>query len=398
MAWNLFRRVSRGVLLHSLVGILAGLACSALIGSLQAVTSWRLQHPIWVVALPVVGFFSAWLYDRYGKSVSSGHALVFEEIHDPKTVIPFRMTPLIFFGTLLTHLGGGSAGREGTAVQMGSSLADQLSRFFIVTPRERRRLLMAGLSAAFGATLGAPWAGGIFGMEVIQRGKIDMEAAFECFWSSWMGYETVRWLAPIAGIPLSEYPPLDTILYDLRTIAVVLAFGLACGGCAWAFSRTTHILELLWEAYVPYEPLRPFFAGLVLAAFYLWEGSHRYEGLGISVIQEAFRAPVDTLTPFWKFIASAVTVASGFKGGEFIPLVFVGSTLGSAVSTYLHVDTALLASLGFAAVFAGAANVPVTGTLLLMEIFGVRIGAYALVVCFASYYASGKGGIYRGQK
>lgn len=161
---------------------------------------------------------------------------------------------------------------------------------------------------------------------------------------------------------------------------------------------STHFVERAVNHWISYPPLKPFLGGLLIAILYYFDGTYRYAGLGITYIQEALTQPAGFRDPALKSIFTSLTVGTGFKGGEFIPLVFIGTTLGSALSILLPVSFALLAALGFAAVFGGAANTPIACTLMAMEIFGYRIGPYALVACFTSYYFSGHQGIYRSQR
>jgi len=361
---------------------------------LEAVTQWRLLHPAVIWGLPLAGFLIGWIYLRYGKDIADGNNLILEEIHDPRKTIPFSMAPLILLGTVVTHLFGGSAGREGTAVQMGASLADQLTHFFKIEPEERKILLVAGAGAGFASAIGAPLAGVVFGMEVIHIGRLRFFAWFECLIACFVAYFTTRFLqAPHSVYPQIEIPPISpTMLFMVAGAGII--FGLS----ARFFVTLTHGIESLLRKGIPYPPLKPALAGILIVALYAWEGTYRYAGLGISFIQEALRTPASFQDPLWKAFFTVLTVGSGFKGGEFIPLVFIGTTLGSALGLILPISFKLLAALGFAAVFAGAANTPLACSIMAMEIFGYELAPYALIACYASYYVSGYRGIYRAQK
>ena len=164
---NLSKRYLRWTWFSSMCGILAGVASAIFLISLDWATKTREHHQILLIGLPFIGLLIGWIHHKFGNEASRGNNLILDEIHDPQKIVPFRMAPLILGGTVLTHLFGGSAGREGTAVQMGASLSDQLSRFFRIKNGERKILLAAGAGAGFGAAIGAPWAGVVFGMEVI---------------------------------------------------------------------------------------------------------------------------------------------------------------------------------------------------------------------------------------
>ena len=380
-------------LLAALTGIFAGIAAAVFLILLDLATQTREQHPMIIWLLPLAGFFIGWLYHQYGKDIAAGNNLILEEIHDPKKIVPFRMAPFILLGTVITHLFGGSAGREGTAVQMGASLADQLNKFLKIESNERKILLVAGAGAGFGAAIGTPFAGVVFGMEVIAVGRLKSFAWFECLIASFVAYYTTHLL----NAPHSHYPQFPISNFDLKTLFFVAIAGISFGLSARFFSFFTHFIERTVKRFISYPPLKPFIAGILLVILYYLEGSYRYVGLGIQYIQEALLHPSSFADPAYKTFFSALTIGSGFKGGEFIPLVFIGTTLGSALSILLPVSFQLLGALGFAAVFAGASNTPIACTIMAMELFDYRIAPYALVACYASYLFSGHHGIYKSQ-
>ena len=384
----------RWTLFSLICGIFSALAASFFLVVLNWATNTRELNPSIIWALPLVGFFIGWIYHQFGKNIAAGNNLIIDEIHNPQKIIPLRMAPFILVGTVLTHLFGGSAGREGTAVQMGASLADQISHFFKVNAEERKILLAAGAGAGFGAAIGAPWAGMIFGMEVIYVGKLRLFAWFECFIASFTAY----YLATFIGAPHTYYPPVSIPNFDFQILLFVAIAGIPFGIAAMLFTMFAHFIEKTQGKFISYPPLKPLIGGLLLICFFYLEGSYRYTGLGIPIIQEALSTPSKFYDPIWKTFFTALTVGSGFKGGEFIPLVFIGTTLGSALGFFLHVSFSLLAALGFAAVFGAAANTPIACTLMAMEIFGWKIGPYAFIACFTAYYFSGHHGIYRSQK
>lgn len=388
-----FTHVLKWTAYSSMAGLLAGVSSVIFLKLLKAATEFRSYSPIIIWALPLAGFFIGWCYYTYGREIEGGNNLVLDEIHNPRKVIPFIMTPFVLLGTVLTHLFGGSAGREGTAVQMGASLSDQISRLFDLSPSERKILLTAGTGAGFGAAIGAPWAGVIFGMEVVNVGKLRLHAWYECLISSFTAY----YIAQFLNAPHTYYPQIDTFDFNLVLILCILLAGCLFGLAARGFSIIAHYLQSLFKRYISYPPLRPFVGGMLLIFFYWLEGSYRYSGLGLEYIQEALSAEASFKDPFLKAFFTSLTVSSGFKGGEFIPLVFIGSTLGSALGILLPVSHHLLGALGFAAVFGGAANAPLACTIMAMEIFGYKIGPYAFTACFMSYYLSGNHGIYSSQ-
>lgn len=377
-----------------MVGVLAGAAAAVFLISLTWATSYRDSHSWLIWLLPVAGAVIGYAYYKYGHNTDKGTGLILEQIHDPSNIIPFRMAPMVLLGTLLTHLFGGSAGREGTAVQMGASLADQLNRFFKISPEDRKVLLIAGAGAGFSAAIGAPLAGALFGLEVIQVGRLRLFALAECLVASFVAFYVCRLL----GAPHSLFGPVGEISYSALGVVSVLGAGLAFGLAANVFMRFTHLIERWQKRFIKHPAFRPIVGGALLVILYQLEGSFRFAGLGIPVIQGYFTEMASFMDPVYKTLFTGVTVGSGFKGGEFIPLVFIGSGLGSALSVVLPLSISVLAALGFAAVFGAAANTPLACAVMACEIFGWNMAPYALLACLVAYFVSGHLGIYKNQK
>lgn len=384
----------RWALLSTLCGILGGLATALFLFSLESVTEYRLNHSLIIWLLPLAGLFIGFLYHHLGQQVASGNKLILDEIHDPQKVVPLRMTPLILLSTLITHLFGGSAGREGTAVQMGASLSDQLTHILKVNSEDRKILLMAGMSAGFGSAIGAPFAGAIFGLEVLRTKAHRLSAWYKCLIASFVAY----FVALTLRAPHSHYPSPQFVQVDLTSLFFVIIAGVAFGLAAYVFIKSTHFVEHLSRRFIAYPPLRPFVGGVIVVLLYYIEGSYQYAGLGIAYIQTALQNPVGLEMPLFKSLFTSLTVGTGFKGGEFIPLVYVGTTLGSALSHFLPLNPSVLASVGFAAVFGAASRTPLACAVMAMEIFGMEIGPLALVGCYVASYFVGGHSIYGAHK
>jgi H+/Cl- antiporter ClcA len=376
------------------VGMLAGSASALLLWSLDVATRLREGH-VWLVwLLAPAGLCVGLMYHWLGKRVEAGNNLILEEIHAPKDVIPLRMTPLILLGTFLTHLFGGSAGREGTALQTGASLADQLSRPLRLKPHERRILLMTGLSAGFASVFGTPLAGAVFGIEVLAIGSVSYDAIGPCFLAAFVADLVTRaWHIKHTLYVVTAVPALS-----VGGILSSLAAGVVFGLVAMGFARTTHGISALSKRLIAFAPMRPFVGGLIVTAAVFGLGTTKYIGLGIPTIMASFGVKLPSYDWAAKFAFTAVTLGTGFKGGEVTPLFYIGSTLGNALSRLLPLPSSLLAGMGFAAVFAGAANTPIASTLMAMELFGAEAGAYAGIACVVSYLFSGHAGIYRAQR
>lgn len=388
------RYLVRWTPIAAIVGVLGGSASALLLWSLDLATATRENHRWLIALLPVAGLLVGFMYRYLGASVEAGNNLILDEIHEPRRTVPIRMTPLILIGTFLTHLFGGSAGREGTAIQTGASLADQLGKPFRITPRERRVLLMAGVSAGFASVFGTPLAGTVFGLEVLAIGAVSYDAIAPCTLAAFVGDLTTRaW-----GIHHTVYTVTAVPSMAVRGIIIAALAGAAFGLAASLFARLTHTIAHLFNRHISWPPLRPFIGGLLVALAVAATHTTRYIGLGIPTIVAAFEGRQWPWQFVTKLLFTAVTLGAGFKGGEVTPLFFIGATLGNALSYVLPLPPSLLAGMGFVAVFAGAANTPIASTLMAVELFGAEAGAYAGIACIFSYLFSGPSGIYTSQR
>ena len=390
----LLRFMLRWLILASLVGVLAGSTSALFLWSLDAVTAYREAHRGVTWGLPVAGFAMAWFYLQFGQSVEAGNNLLIDEIHDPQSTVPLRMAPLIFLSTVVSHLFGASVGREGTAVQMSGSLADQLTHVLRLDKHSRRIVLMAGISAGFASVFGTPLAGAIFALEVLAIGRMRYDALWACTVAAVVGDQiTLLWGIQHTHYAAGAIPPIG--FWSLG--AAVLA-GLAFGLTARLFACSTHRVSGWMKQGIAYAPLRPLLGGAVIAAaLWAWE-AWRYAGLGVPVMLEAFAQPLPATDFVGKMVFTIASLGSGFKGGEVTPLFYIGAALGNALAPVLQHPFAWLAALGFVGVFAGAANTPLACTLMAMELFGSGMGVHALVACVMSYLSSGHSGIYKAQR
>lgn len=382
-------KLGKWLLIIILLSFVAGTMSAIFLTSLDLATNFRTKHPYILYLLPLGGLAIGLIYHYAGKSVERGNNLVFDTIHNPKDIIPFRMAPLVLIGTVATHFFGGSAGREGTALQMSAAAADQFHKIFHLSKQERIVLLIAGLSAGFASVFGTPIAGAIFGIEVLLLGKIPCKSVIPAFATAFLAaYVTSLW-----GVGHTHYH-IDSIpRLSLTGIAYSAIAGVFFSIAAVIFVKLTHQLSLIFKN-IKYAPMRPFAGGLLVIAIVSLLGTYKYLGLGIPTIVESFLQSSKPQDFALKILLTAVTLGAGFKGGEVTPLFFIGATLGSALSFWLPLPVGLLAGMGFAAVFAGAAKTPLACCAMAMELFGISCGIYVVVACVVAYLISGAHSIY----
>ncbi len=386
---------ARWVLLGSLVGALAGTAAWIFLTSLAWATATRLAYPALLYALPLVGLGMGWLYYRFGGTAALGNNLVIDEVNHNRARIPLRMAPLVLLGTIATHLGGGSAGREGTAIQMGASLADGVRRLLGLSGEDRRLLLMAGISGGFGSVFGVPVAGFVFGMEVQGMGRIRYDGLIPCLVASFIG----DWVARAWGTPHVHYPALALTPLELLLLAKVGLAGIAFGLTSLIFVELTHGIKLLVSRTTTWTPLYPVIGGVAVIGLTWLVGTRDYLGLSLPLIADSVAGTGVVPWAFaLKLLFTAVTLGTGYLGGEVTPLFVIGATLGHALSGPLDLPPALLASVGLVAVFAGASNTPLACAIMGIELFGGGAIPYLFFGCVVAYLGSGHRGIYVTQR
>lgn len=385
-----------------LLAVITGCAVALFLWLLDAVTHIRYQQPWLLYLLPLAGIGIYYLYYYFGKTSEKGNNLLIDEIHQPGGGVPRRMAPLVLAGTIITHLFGGSAGREGTAVQMGGSIAAMTGKWFSNTTVSQPLLLMAGIAAGFGAVFGTPFAGTVFAVEVLAIGSLTWRPLLPCLAAALLAdYTCQLWPVTHTHYHIQQGLPAFNLLLLGKTALAGILFGFT----AFLFAELTHRIKHSFQQAIAVKWLIPAIGGvLVIALVYLLQ-TRDYLGLGVTAqypggvsLVNAFHAGgVNAFSWWWKLLFTAITLGCGMKGGEVTPLFFMGATLGNVLAGPLGIPVDLLAAAGFIAVFAGATNTPIACTLMGIELFGPQYTAYFAVACAAAYLSSGHAGIYSSQ-
>jgi H+/Cl- antiporter ClcA len=387
--------LAQWVILGSVVGVFAGAASAVFLLLLDDATGFRGRNELIVYALPIAGLAIGSFYARYGSTIRAGNDLVIDTIHDDGPEIPLRMTPMVLVGTVLTHLFGGSAGREGTAVQMGASLSDFVAHRLRVSREVRRQLLAAGVAGGFGSVFGTPIAGVVFGLEFVALGRIEIRALVPALFASIVGDMTTRAL----GVGHTHYPAAPFVALDPLLLAKWLVFGAAVAIVSVLFVELTRLIKRHAEARFPSLAWRMFAGGIAVVLMWKIVGTTDYLGLGIPMIERAFVDPDFPVEAFaLKLIFTAVTLGAGFLGGEVTPLFFVGAALGSVLARALDVPLPLGAGVGMAAVFAASSNAPLALSVMAVELLGANAFPHVVIVATVAYVLSGHRGIYPAQR
>jgi H+/Cl- antiporter ClcA len=405
------KNFARLLLLIAAVSILSGTVIAIFLYLLNWAIHFRFAHTWLLYLLPAAGLLIYLIYKFYAKNTEKGNNLIIEEIHAPGAGIPKRMAPVILLSTVITHLFGGSAGREGTAVQIGGSIAAMFGRWFKLDQENMALLLTAGIAAGFGAVFGTPLTGAVFAVEVLTLGKMKFSAFIPALAASYLAdltvhmtgaHHTVYRIDELSTEALPAIAYLKGIFIMLLKITIASAvFGLA----SLLFAQLTHKVKLNADKLIAIKWLIPVLGGMLIIILTVINAKADYLSLGVDAeypaavtIPSAFHsAGADTWSWLWKTIYTAITLGTGFKGGEVTPLFYIGATLGNTLATLMDAPVSLFAALGFVAVFAGATKTPLACTIMGAELFGAHYIAFFGLACFIAYFCSGHTGIYAAQ-
>lgn len=382
------------MLICLLVACPVALACAFFLYSLELATQSKEQHPWFLYLLPIGGLLIGLLYYYKGTIVNKGNNLLIEDYHKATNTIPLKMGVFVLLGTLTTHLFGGSAGREGTALQIGASISEQFSKIFTLSPKGKKLLILLGISAGFSAVFGTPLAGALFAMEIMIVGKLQYKGAFYIFVCAYLA----DYICTLTGITHSTYSVTNFLNYNAVNTLWIIICAVVFGITSIVFVFTTDLVSKTLKKYVSPIYMHPFYGALIFIGIITLLNQDIYLGLGIPTIQQAFLLPSAPYVFFIKLVLTALILGSGFKGGEVTPLFFIGATLGSALAYYLNMPLDVFASIGFVAVFCGATKTPLACIAMALELFGYQNGIYTALACVIAYLISGRHTIYKSQK
>ena len=382
------------VLMATAVGAVCGVVGGAFAMSVEGVTHLRQQTSWLPWLMPVAGLLIAGLYRLLKLPLSIGTDEIIKTVQTQDGV-SIRMAPAIFISTALTHLTGGSAGREGAALQLGGSIGVAMSRMVKPLNDNRRIFQLCGMAALFSALFGTPVAATIFVLEIIEIGKSNTRALMPCLVSSL----TAKLVAAAIGAPAETFP-LAGGLAETTWLTLLQAggVGLCCGAVAILFCTAMHLSGRYLRKAIPNDFLRIAFGGATVALLSAGIGTADYQGSGMHVILGALEGHADTWAFALKIFFTALTLGAGFKGGEIVPSFFVGATLGCVVAPLIGFDPALGAGIGIIAMFCGVTNGALASMALSVELFGAEyLPLFALAVA-VSYAMSGHISLYHTQR
>lgn len=376
----------------AIIGAVGGLVGCAFHLSVEAVTKIRIAFPWLLWFLPIAGVCIAGIYRLTQMEAKNTNAII-DSIHFGDKV-PILLVPVIFVSTVITHLFGGSAGREGAALQIGGSLGSNFARLFRFDDKDRRLATLCGMSAVFAALFGTPLTATVFALEVISVGVVYYSGFVPCIVASLAAY-TITGLFSIA-------PTSYTIAVQALHAALVWRVALLAVACALVsilFCEVMHRSENTAARFLPNPYIRAFVGGLVILVLTWLLETPDYNGAGMDMLRRALEdGSANWDAAFWKLIFTAVTLACGFKGGEVVPTFFIGATFGCVFGSLLGIPPSFAAAIGLVAVFCGNVNCPIASIILSVELFGSENLIYYALACGVSYMLSGYNGLYKSQK
>jgi H+/Cl- antiporter ClcA len=381
-------------LLSIFIGLIVG-GVDTLFGRvLLALTEFREAHFLYLIPfLAPVGMLFVYVFLNYGKTSSQGMGLIFQVGHNEEDLIPKRLTPFVIVGTWLTHLFGGSAGREGVAVQVGATVAHWIGK--LIKGVDASQFIVIGMAAGFAGLFQTPIAASFFAMEVLVIGKLRYDALLPTMIAAFVASNTSAFLGLEKFSVALDVPITFDIWFELKLIVLGIAFGFS----GWAFSGSLKWAKGFLVKYIPNAVRRIGIVGVILSILFVLFFQGRYSGLGTNLISFSFNGgTIEIYDWLLKLIFTVLTVSAGFQGGEVTPLFAIGASLGVILAPVLGIPVVLAAALGYASVFGSATNTLLAPMLIGGEVFGFNYLPYFLIVCGIAFMCNGNRSIYGNQK
>lgn len=383
----------RLVVFSILAGMVIGAVGVAFYICMSFVTLMRQAHPWLILLLPMGGIYIVGAYHILHDEKDTGTNLVLSAIQSGDH-LPFRMAPLIFMSTVITHFFGGSAGREGAALQLGGSLGNSLGRLLKLNENDKKIMIMCGMSAAFSALFSTPMAAAIFSMEVVSVGIMQYSALVPCTVAAFVAYG----IAYKSGVMPEKFEIGKIPAFDIKTAVIISILAILCAFVSVLFCITLHQTEHLYKKLFQNPYIRIFVGGCIVTVITLIMGEQTYNGAGMNIIEEFFEGKVIPEAFLLKMIFTALTIGAGFKGGEIVPSFFAGAAFGSLFGAITGFSPTLCTAIGMTSIFCGVTNCPITSLLISFELFGYDGMPYYLLSVAFSYMLSGYFGLYSSQK
>ncbi|MBR6729202.1 MAG: chloride channel protein [Clostridia bacterium] len=380
------------IVIAVLVGIVGGVLGSLFHESIDIVTDIRFEHRWVMYLLPVGGLLIAGMYHFFHKKGHIDTNRVLESVRTEEKV-PLVMAPMIFISTVITHFLGGSAGREGAALQLGGSIGYNLGRLFRLNKQDMHVVVMSGMSAVFAALFGTPLTAAFFALEVTCVGVFHYVGLVPCILSAAVASR----ISLLFGLSPVHFSGIVFPAFSAKLLLQVVILAVLCALVSILFCWTIEKCEGLMEEFLPNRYVRVLAGSAVIILLTVLLGSSDYNGAGMEVITRALQGEARPEAFLLKIIFTAITISAGFKGGEIVPAFFIGSTFGCVCGTILGLDSGFSAALGFVALFCGVVNCPVASVLLALEVFGAEEILVFAIVCGVSYMMSGYFGLYKSQ-
>lgn len=385
-------RIIKMIIYPILCGVIVGLVACGFAALMNLATSTRLSHGVIILFLPIAGPIVVGIYRLFKNENDTGTNLVLSAIQS-KDEVPLKMAPSIFLSTVVTHLFGGSAGREGAALQLGGSIGSSFGRFLKLDEKDNHLMMMCGMSAAFSALFGTPMAAAIFSMEVVSVGIMHYSALVPCVLSSFVGYGIADYfdlsehIFGISGIP-------D---FTIKTACITVLLAFLCAIVSAIFCMSLHKSQELYKKYIKNPYLRAMAGGAIVLVLTILAGCQDYNGTGVHIIVKALAGTVFPAAFLLKILFTSLTLGAGFKGGEIVPTFFIGATFGCLFGNLIGFSPSLCAAIGMVSLFCGVTNCPISSLLISFEMFGYEGMPFYLLACAFSYLLSGYFSLYHSQ-